>query len=76
MTDLMPGNDGTIDKCHMRSVSSYEHLFLSHVTFVVLPNGVFKGGKVNMHLFSTSFYRIPPVYECCVRCPGGDPIGC
>lgn len=56
MTDLMPGNDGEIGKHHMRPVSSCEHFssLLSQVTFVVLPNEVFKLGKVNVHLF---FYK-------------------
>lgn len=34
-----------------------------------------KLGKSMCIYFSTGFYWIPPVYECCMRCPGGDPIG-
>lgn len=54
----MPGSEAEIDKCHTRSVSGCEHVFLlSQLTFTLLSNEVFKSGNVNMHLFCTSFYE-------------------
>lgn len=73
MIDLMRGNDGEIDKCHTRSASSFEHLFLSSLsTFTLLPNELSNSGNVSVLL--QVFTECLLCMRCCVRCMGRHPV--